>query len=81
MYPKSNYDVDCPCNIDGSLKNDNSVCTSTDPCPCDSNGVCTCRIGYTGDNCVDCEAGYFDTDGNNFDSISSCTGTIQLPKS
>ena len=72
--PNSYYDVDCLCNIDGSLKNDGSVCTSTDPCPCDSNGVCACRIGYTGDNCVECETGYFDLDGNNFDSSSTCAG-------
>ena len=68
------YDVDCSCNIDGSLKNDESVCTSTDPCPCDINGVCTCRIGYTGDNCIECEAGYYDVGGNNFDSSSTCAG-------
>ena len=56
------------------MKNDDSVCTSADPCPCDSNGVCTGRIGYSGDNCVECKAGYFDTDGNNFDSSSTCAG-------
>ena len=66
--------IDCPCNINGSLKNDDSACTPTDPCPCDSNGVCTCSIGYTGDNCVECETGYFDLDGNNFDSSSTCAG-------
>ena len=74
----SNCGIDCPCNINGSLKNDDSACTPTDPCPCDSNGVCTCSIGYTGDNCVECETGYFDSDGNNFDSSSTCTG-IFLP--
>ena len=72
--PQSYYVVDCPCNIDGSLKTDGSVCTYADPCPCSSNGICTCRIGYTGDNCVECEAGYFDTDGNHFDSSSTCAG-------
>ena len=56
------------------MKNDDSVCTSADPCPCDSNGGCTWRIVYTGDNCVECKAGYFDTDGNNFDSSSTCAG-------
>ena len=69
---------DCACNINGSLKLDDSVCHSTEPCPCDVKGACTCSKGFTGDKCDECETGYFDTDGNNFDSSSTCTG-IFLP--
>ena len=69
-----NHDLDCECYIDGSLKADGSICTSTDPCPCDLNGACTCGIGYMGNKCDECKSGYFDLDGNEVDSITSCIG-------
>ena len=67
----SNLVLDCACSIVGSLKNDGSICSATDPCPCDTNGRCSCETGHTGDKCDDCEIGYYGTDGS-----SSCTGTI-----
>ena len=69
-----NHDLDCACYIDGSLKADGSICTSTDPCPCEANGACTCGIGYIGNKCDECKSGFFDLDGNESDSITSCTG-------
>ena len=83
IYVHINYDtlmlqksliIECACYIDGSLKTDGSMCTSIDPCPCDSNGSCKCGIGYSGDKCDECEAGYFDLDRNNLDSTTSCSG-------
>ena len=57
-YDTDDSDVDamancteCLCNIDGSLKTDNSTCTSDEPCPCDSTGVCSCKDGYYGEKC------------------------------
>ena len=44
---------DCLCNIEGSLKSDNATCTNVDPCPCNIDGVCTCKLGYIGDKCDD----------------------------
>ena len=66
--------IECACYIDGSLKTDGSMCTSFDPCPCDSNGSCKCGIGYAGDKCDKCEAGYFDLDGNGANLVASCSG-------
>ena len=66
--------IECACFIDGSLKTDGSMCTSFDPCPCDSNGSCKCGIGYAGDKCDECEAGYFDLDGNGANLVASCSG-------
>ena len=51
------------------MKSDGSVCTLTDPCPCDSDGLCTCRIGSTGEKCNQCEAGYYIND-----SFATCAG-------
>ena len=66
--------IDCACYIDGSLKADFSICTSFDPCPCDSNGSCKCGKGYTGDKCDVCEEGYFDLDGNGSNLVANCSG-------
>ena len=66
--------IDCDCNIDGSLKEDGSVCLSSEICPCDSNGLCTCGINYYGDKCEKCEKGFYDSDGNNSDTNATCTG-------
>ena len=67
-----NY-IDCLCNFGGSLKNDGLVCTSNDPCHCDLNGQCTCTLGYKGEKCNKCEAGFFDLDGSDYDSFAYCT--------
>ena len=61
--------LDCACSIGGSLKSDGSICSATDACPCDTNGICSCEIGHAGDKCAECETGYYGTDGS-----SSCTG-------
>ena len=65
---------DCDCYIDGSLKADGLFCTSADPCPCDSEGICTCGIGYIGDKCDQCHSGYYDADENDSDSLATCIG-------
>ena len=65
----SNVVLDCACSIVGSLKSDGSFCSATDPCPCNTNGICSCEIGHAGDKCDECETGYYDTDGS-----SSCIG-------
>ena len=65
---------DCGCYIDGSIKADGSFCTSTDSCPCNGNGVCTCRIGYFGEKCEKCKVGYYYADGNDSDTSASCKG-------
>ena len=41
---------------------------SSEICPCDSNGLCTCGINYYGDKCEKCEKGFYDSDGNNSDT-------------
>ena len=69
-----NNNLECACYVDGSLKADGSICSSTDPCPCDSNGACACGVGYIGNKCDECKSGYFDLDGNESNSITSCTG-------
>ena len=66
--------IDCFCNINGSLKIDGSLCTSSDPCPCGSTGVCACSLGYTDEKCNQCEDGYYDVDGNDSDSSAICLG-------
>ena len=66
--------LDCGCFIDGSLKADGSFCTSADPCPCDSEGICTCGIGYIGGKCDQCHSGYYDVDENDSDSLATCIG-------
>ena len=58
-YISSHFYSGCLCNTEGSLKLDGSVCTLTDPCPCDSDGLCTCRIGSTGEKCNQCEVIHF----------------------
>ena len=65
-----NLILDCACNVEGSLKSDGSLCTSNDQCPCSSDGICTCILGYTGDKCDECVAGYFNLDKEGF----NCTG-------
>ena len=66
--------IDCDCYINGSIDADGSICINSKPCPCDTNGICTCQLGYMGDKCNKCQAGYFDFDGNNLDSTTSCSG-------
>ena len=66
---QSHIVLDCACSIGGSLKSDGSICRATDPCPCDTNGICSCEIGHAGDKCDECETGYYDTDDS-----SSCIG-------
>ena len=68
------HTLDCGCFIDGSLKADGSICTSIDPCPCNSEGICTCETGYIGDKCNQCDSGYYDADENDSDSLATCTG-------
>ena len=68
------HTLDCGCFIDGSLKADGSICTSIDPCPCNSEGICTCETGYIGDKCNQCDLGYYDVDENDSDSLATCTG-------
>lgn len=68
---------DCACNINGSLKLDDSVCHSTEPCPCDVKGACTCSKGFNGDKCDECESGYFDLNENELDSSVSCSGNLK----
>ena len=72
-YLLTNEITDCLCNSGGSLKNDGSVCTSNDPCQCDLKGQCTCALGYKGQKCNKCEAGFFDLDGRDYDSFANCT--------
>ena len=59
------------------MKDDGSICTSSDPCPCDTNGVCTCGIGFKGGKCDECDSGYYDLDGNESNSIATCTGILK----
>ena len=66
--------IDCDCYINGSIDADGSICINSKPCPCDTNGICTCQLGYMGDKCDKCQAGYFDLDENNLDSTTSCSG-------
>ena len=66
--------AECACNVNGSLKLDDSVCQSTEPCPCDVNGKCTCSEGFNGEKCAECEAGYFDLNESELDSSVSCSG-------
>ena len=66
--------LDCVCFIDGSLKADGLICNSIDPCPCDSEGICTCGTGYIGDKCNQCDSGYYDSDENDSDSLATCIG-------
>ena len=70
--------LDCACYIDGSLKVDGSDCTSNDECPCDTNGLCSCGIGYTGEKCDKCVSGYYDFDGNDLDGSATCSGKFIL---
>ena len=58
------------------MKDDGSICTSSDPCPCDTNGVCTCGTGFKGGKCDECDSGYYDLDGNESNSIATCTGIL-----
>ena len=44
---------ECGCNGVGT----------TNVTSCDSEGVCSCKIGYTGDKCDECEPGYYSEDG------------------
>ena len=75
LYYNFNFPtLDCACYIDGSLNALGFVCTSTEPCPCQSKGVCNCVTGFTGDKCDNCELGYYDADGNESDSTTSCKG-------
>ena len=50
---------ECLCNIFGSLKSDNNACTTDNSCPCNTDGVCTCGMGYAGDKCDICTSQYF----------------------
>ena len=64
---------ECLCNIGGSLKSDNTTCTNTDPCPCSTNGICTCRTGYNGEKCNLCNMGYFDSDFISSNTMANCS--------
>ena len=64
---------ECLCNIEGSLKSDNTTCTNIDSCPCNTDGVCTCSTRYMGEKCNLCNLGYFDGDDNDNDAIANCT--------
>jgi hypothetical protein len=33
------------------LKSDNTTCTTVDPCPCNTDGICACSSGYGGEKC------------------------------
>ena len=66
--------LDCACNLFGSWKPDGSVCTPNKPCPCNSNGMCKCGIGFTGDKCESCQSGYFDLDHDDTDDSAICIG-------
>ena len=59
----------CTCSSIGSVKSDYSECT--DKC-CNNDGTCTCRPGYTGSNCQDCQEGYILLDV--VDNEKNCTG-------
>ena len=48
--------VVCTCNSFGSVKSDDSACNNK--C-CNDDGTCKCSIGYTGDDCNICDAGYY----------------------
>ena len=48
--------VVCTCNSLGSVKSDDSACNNK--C-CNDDGTCKCSIGYTGDDCNICDAGYY----------------------
>ena len=65
--------TECLCNTNGSLKADNSTCTSDNPCPCDTDGICSCGAGYMADKCNECIVGYYDTDDSDNDSMANCT--------
>ena len=60
------------------MKIDGFICTSSDPCPCGSTGVCACSLGYTDDKCNQCVDGYYDADGSDSDSSASCIGKYHL---
>ena len=61
--------LECTCNSIGAAKIDNSNCTKN--C-CNSNGSCTCKPGYIGMECQDCDNGYILLDDMNGDKICSC---------
>ena len=53
---------DCECYTDGTMNNECNV----------STGKCSCNQGYTGDDCDQCDSGFFN-EGNN-SSAPSCIG-------
>ena len=71
-------DCKCGCNSAGSTTSDGSECTSIDNrqdgesgvC-CASDGGCTCKAGYSGDNCDECGSGTYKTTTN---GEITCTG-------
>ena len=45
--------LECTCNIAGTTKIDNTSCTEKVDC-CNEDGTCTCKPGYTGKECENC---------------------------
>ena len=62
----------CECNSQGSIRHDGSPCYNK--C-CNDNGSCTCKKGYTGDKCNDCDEGYYEVDNINGEII--CSGVYK----
>ena len=63
-------DCKCGCNSAGSTTSDGSECASiarpdgeSGVC-CASDGGCTCKSGYSGDNCDECGSGTYKTTTN-----------------
>ena len=45
--------LECTCSIAGTTKIDNSNCTDKVDC-CNEDGTCTCKPGYSGKECENC---------------------------
>ena len=51
-FDTSHFHLACECNSQGSTRYDGSACFKK--C-CNDNGSCTCKMGYIGDKCNDCD--------------------------